>query len=103
MFAVIETGGKQYLVKAGEKLEIEKLVAEAGAQVAFDKVLMVGRTESDVQIGKPYVEGARVTAKVLEQKQGDKVLVYKFKKRKNYRRKRGHRQLLTVVEIVGIE
>ena len=101
MFAVIETGGKQYRVEEGAQLSIEKLDAEVGADVEFDRVLMVANGES-VEIGTPLVEGARVTAKVVEQGRRDKIRVIKFKRRKHYLRRAGHRQNFTAVQIVGI-
>ncbi len=101
MFAIIETGGKQHRVEEGERLAIEKLDAEVGADVEFDRVLMVVNGES-VKIGTPLVDGARVTAKVLEQGRHAKVRVIKFKRRKHYLRRAGHRQEFTAVQIVGI-
>ncbi|MDO5715828.1 MAG: 50S ribosomal protein L21 [Tissierellia bacterium] len=100
MYAVIETGGKQYSVKVGDKLRVEKLNAEEGAQVTFDKVLFVGG--EDVKIGKPYVENAKVEAKVLAQDKAKKVIVYKYKAKKNERKKKGHRQPYTLIEIENI-
>ncbi|MGV3487894.1 MAG: 50S ribosomal protein L21 [Tuberibacillus sp.] len=100
MYAIIETGGKQLKVEEGQTLYIEKLDAEAGETVTFDKVLFIGGDE--VKIGEPLVEGASVTAKVVEQGRGKKIVVYKFKKRKNYRRKQGHRQPFTKVTVEKI-
>ncbi|EGS29962.1 MAG: 50S ribosomal protein L21 [Peptoniphilus sp. oral taxon 375] len=97
MYAVIETGGKQYKVQEGDKLRVEKLDAQVGDTVTFDKVLFLGG--DDVKVGRPYVEGAKVEAKVLEQNKAKKVVVYKFKAKKNYRNKRGHRQPYTFIEI----
>lgn len=97
MYAVIETGGKQYKVQEGDKLRVEKLDAQVGDTVTFDKVLFVGG--DDVKVGRPYVEGAKVEAKVLEQNKAKKVVVFKFKAKKNYRNKRGHRQPYTFIEI----
>ncbi|MSP66968.1 MAG: 50S ribosomal protein L21 [Alphaproteobacteria bacterium] len=102
MFAVIRTGGKQYRVVANDVLEVERLPGEAGAEIAFDEVLMVG-SGAQTTVGTPLVGGARVKAKVLEQMRGPKVIVFKKKRRKNYRRRNGHRQELTVVRITGIE
>src|SRR3989344_1592303 len=96
-FAVIKTGGKQYKVAVGDKLEIEKLDAEAGSEVVFDEVLM---TEN--QIGTPVVSGAKVMAKVLVQGRADKVIVFKFKNKTRYKKKKGHRQPFTKVEILSI-
>ncbi|MEM9191175.1 MAG: 50S ribosomal protein L21 [Myxococcota bacterium] len=100
MYAVIKTGGKQYRVNEGDKLRIEKLGGEVGSPVEFDEVLMLGGDK--VAIGKPTVAGAKVTAKILAQDKGKKIIVFKMKRRKNYRRKYGHRQPYTEVEITGI-
>ena len=102
MFAVIQTGGKQYKVADGDTIIIEKLDAEAGAKVSFDDVLLCGK-DGDVKVGAPLVKGASVSGEVLETRQGDKVIVFKKKRRQTYRRKRGHRQLETVVKITGIK
>lgn len=102
MYAVVETGGKQYRVAAGDKLEIEKLPVEAGQSYTFDKVLMVNN-DGTVQVGAPTVSGASVDASVVEHIKGDKVVAFKFKRRKGYRKKKGHRQNLTVVEIKEIK
>ena len=95
-FAIFQTGGKQYRVQAGDTIKVEKISADKN--VEFDKVLMVGD-----KIGNPYVEGARVIATVVEQKRDDKVLVFKKKRRQNYRRTKGHRQYLTVLKIKEIK
>jgi large subunit ribosomal protein L21 len=97
MYAIIETGGKQYKVEEGQEVYIEKVNAEAGETVTFDKVLMVGG--DNVTVGNPVVEGASVTAKVEKQDRAKKVVVFKFKAKKNYRRKQGHRQPYTKVVI----
>ncbi len=102
MYAVIESGGKQHRVTEGEILQLEKLDAAAGDKVKFDKILMVGEGES-VKVGTPYVEGGQVEAEVLKQGRGSKVNVIKFNRRKNYRRKQGHRQPFTEVKITGIK
>lgn len=102
MFAVIETGGKQCLVEKGLKLEIEKLTEEAGKTVKFDKVLMIGEGKT-VKIGKPYLAGAEVEAKVLEQKKDKKVMTFKKKAKKRYERTIGHRQHVTSIEITDIK
>ena len=102
MFAVIQTGGKQYKVAKDDIIIIEKLDGEAGDKVTFGDVLMNG-TGSDVKVGAPLVKGASVTGEVLEQRKGDNVIVFKKKRRQNYRRKQGHRQLETVVRITGIK
>jgi large subunit ribosomal protein L21 len=97
MYAIIETGGKQYRVQEGDLLFVEKLGVEAGQAVTFDKVLFVGG--EDVKVGKPYVEGATVEAKVEKNGKAKKVVVYKYKAKKDYRRKQGHRQPYTQVTI----
>jgi large subunit ribosomal protein L21 len=102
MYAVIRTGGKQYRVAAGQVVKVERLEGVVGETVAFDQVLMVGDGEGDPQIGAPLLEGAQVTAEVLEQGKAPKIIVFKKKRRKNYRRKRGHRQLQTVLRIRDI-
>lgn len=101
MYAIIETGGKQLKVEKGQKVLVEKLGAEPGSTVTFDKVLLVGG--DDVKVGDPYVQGATVTGKVLENGRGEKITVFKFKRRKNYRRKQGHRQAYTKVAIESIQ
>ncbi|MCD8048952.1 MAG: 50S ribosomal protein L21 [Clostridia bacterium] len=101
MYAVIKTGGKQYQVKVGDVVFIEKIDAEDGAVVTFDEVLLVGG-EDGVKIGTPTVEGAKVEAKVVGQTKGKKVIVFKYKSKKGYRRKSGHRQPYTKVEITAI-
>jgi large subunit ribosomal protein L21 len=101
MFAVINTGGKQYRVSEGTVLRIEKLEAAAGASVDFDQVLVVGAGDQ-VKIGKPYVGGAKVTATVQSHGQGDKVTWFKFRRRKHYQRRGGHRQQYTEIKVTGI-
>ena len=95
-FAIFQTGGKQYSVKTGDVIKVEKL--DADGDVTFDHVLMIGE-----RVGTPTVEGASVIATVVEQKRGDKVLVFKKKRRQNYRRTRGHRQFITVLKIKEIK
>ena len=102
MYAVIKTGGKQYRVAKDDIIKIEKLDAEAGDKVEFKDVLMVGG-EGDAAIGTPLLDGAVVTAEVLEQTRAAKIIVFKKKRRHNYRRKKGHRQHQTVVRITGIK
>jgi len=102
MYAVVATGGKQYRVEAGEILRVEKLAGEVGADVAFEQVLMLTDGET-VHIGQPFVEGASVKGHIVEQGKNKKILVFKFKRRKRYRRKQGHRQLFTAVKIDTIE
>ena len=100
-FAVIRTGGKQYRVTPNSVLKVEKLEADAGSTVTFHDVLMVGG-EAGLTLGAPTVPGASVSATVLEQARGDKIIIFKKKRRQNYRRKRGHRQHLTVLRIGDI-
>lgn len=100
MYAIIETGGKQVKVEQGQEIYIEKLAVEADEVVTFDKVLLVGG--DDVKVGAPFVEGATVTAKVLEQGRGKKLTVFKYKPKKNYSRKLGHRQPFTKIVIESI-
>lgn len=101
MYAIIVTGGKQYKVEAGEAVFIEKLDVEAGEEVTFDKVAAVGKDDGIV-VGAPYVEGATVTAKVEKNGKGKKVTVFTYKSKKNEKRKKGHRQPYTKVEITAI-
>jgi large subunit ribosomal protein L21 len=101
MYAVIQTGGKQYRVSEGDVIDVEKLAADEGADVEFDRVLMVGEGE-DVKLGTPYLDGGKVTATVESQFRGDKIRIIKFKRRKHYRKQQGHRQYLTKVRITGI-
>ena len=98
MYAIIATGGKQYRVSEGDVISIERIPGEKGDSVPFDQVLMVGK-EGDVRIGRPIVEGAKVVGEILAQTQGDKITVFKTKKRKGYRKKTGHRQPLTSLKI----
>ena len=95
-FAIFQTGGKQYRVKTGDVIKVEKL--DADGDVVFDHVLMIGD-----RIGTPTIDGAKVIATVVEQKRNDKVLVFKKKRRQNYRRTRGHRQFITVLKIKEIK
>ena len=101
MYAVIKTGGKQYRVAANDKLIIEKIEGEAGATVEFTEVLMLGG-EGEAKIGKPLIDGAKVTAEVVEQGRAKKVIAFKKRRRKNSRRKKGHRQDLSKVRITEI-
>jgi large subunit ribosomal protein L21 len=102
MFAIVETGSKQYRVAPGDVIQVEKLPVDEGAQVELDRVLCLARDE-DVKVGTPYLEGVKVKAEVLRHGKGRKILVMKYKKRKNYRRKKGHRQLFTELRITDIE
>ena len=101
MYAVIVTGGKQYRVRKGETVRVERLAADEGAKVEFDKVLMLGEGE-DVSVGAPYVSGGKVSAKVKSHGRNRKIKVVKFKRRKNYLRTKGHRQDYTELEITSI-
>ena len=101
MYAVIKTGGKQYRVAAGEKLKIEQIPAEVGAEITLDQILMVGEGES-VKIGAPLVSGAAVKATVLSQGRHDKVRIFKMRRRKHYQKHQGHRQNYTEIRIDGI-
>ena len=101
MCAVIKTGGKQYRVAEGDTLQIEKLAGSAGEAIEFNDVLLVGGGD-EVKVGKPVVTGAGVKAEILSQDKGDKIIVFKMRRRKNYRRKQGHRQLYTRVKIKAI-
>ena len=98
MYAVVATGGKQYKVQEGEVLRIEKLTGEIGSQVAFDQVLMLSDGEN-VKVGQPVLEGVQVKGHIIEQGKHKKILVFKYKRRKRYRRKQGHRQPFTAVKI----
>lgn len=100
-YAVIETGGKQYRVSEGDYLTVERLPVEAGTEITIDRVLMLGG-DGSTRIGTPVVDGATVTATIDEHLRGEKIVVFKFKKRKRYRRKQGHRQELTRLTITGI-
>jgi large subunit ribosomal protein L21 len=102
MYAVVSTGGKQYKVQQGETLRIEKIPGEVGSKVTFDRVLMVADGEN-VRLGQPVLEKAAVLASIVEQDKAKKILVFKYKRRKRYRRKAGHRQPFTAIRIDGIE
>ncbi len=102
MFAVIKTGGKQYKVSPNRVIRVEKLLGEAGAKVEFNEVLMIGEEEKASLIGTPVVKGASVTGEILGQVRADKIIVFKKKRRQNYRRKAGHKQELTQVRIIDI-
>ena len=100
MYAIIATGGKQYRVSEGDVIYIEKIDAEVDSTVSFDVLLM--ENEGDVKVGTPVVEGVKVEGKVVGQGRGEKIIVFKYKAKKNYRRKQGHRQPYTKVEITKI-
>jgi len=102
MFAVIRTGGKQYKVAKDDLIRVEKLVGEPGATLTLDDVLMIGGEGAEPRAGAPIVAGASVTAELVRHTRGDKVIIFKKKRRHNYRRKNGHKQDLTVLRITGI-
>jgi len=101
MYAVIETGGKQYRVAAGDKVKVEKLDAEAGATIDLDRVLMIADGGS-VRVGKPFIEGTSVSAEVAGHGRHDKVKIIKFRRRKHHMKRQGHRQWFTELRILGI-
>jgi large subunit ribosomal protein L21 len=101
MYAVFKTGGKQYRVATGDKLHVEKLPGNVGDSVTFNDVLLLGG-EGDPKIGRPLVSGAKVEAKITAQDRAKKVIIFKLRRRKNYRRKKGHRQPFTALEITGV-
>lgn len=101
MYAIIKTGAKQHKVSEGDVLSVEKLPGEKGAEIVFNEVLMVS-DEADVKIGKPFVEDAKVIGEVVAQTQGPKLIIGKYKKRKGFRKKTGHRQALTSMKIKKI-
>jgi large subunit ribosomal protein L21 len=104
MYAVIQTGGKQYRAEPGKTIQVEKLPGDAGTAVVFDQVLLVSSGDgANVTIGKPTVPGAKVTAQIVAHERGDKLVVFKFRLRKNYVRRNGHRQDLTTVKIAEIQ
>jgi large subunit ribosomal protein L21 len=100
MYAVFKTGGKQYRVEKGDRLRVEKLPGGVGDAITFDEVLLVAGEA--LQLGRPMVGGAKVEAKIVDQALGPKIIVFKFRRRKNYRRKNGHRQPFTALEITNI-
>jgi large subunit ribosomal protein L21 len=102
MYAVVSTGGKQYRVTAGEKLKVEQLVAEVGSEIVLDQVLMVADGDK-IALGTPLLAGAKVNAKVIAHGRGDKVRIFKMRRRKHYRKSQGHRQNFTEIEILGIK
>ena len=101
MYAVVKTGGKQYRVSAGEKLKVEQLTADIGAELVLDQVLLLANGE-DITMGSPLVDGAAVTVKVVSHGRGEKIRIFKMRRRKHYRNTQGHRQNYTEIEIVGI-
>lgn len=101
MYAVVQTGGKQYRVSEGDTIKVEKLIADEGASVELDKVLMVTNGD-DVKIGAPYVDGGKVTATVKSHGRGKKVTIIKFRRRKHHMKRQGHRQWFTELQVTGI-
>ncbi len=101
MYAVIQTGGKQYRVAPGSSLRVEKIEAETGASVELDKVLLVADGD-DIKVGAPYVDGGKVTATVKSHGRASKVKIIKFRRRKHHMKKQGHRQFFTEIEVTGI-
>lgn len=101
MYAIIETGGKQYRVENGDQIAVEKLGVEDGAKVVFDKVLVVG-DGADIKVGAPYVDGVTVEGNAIETGKGKKVIIFKYKAKKDYRKKQGHRQPYTMVKIESL-
>ena len=102
MLAVIKTGGKQYIVTPGQKIKVEKLLQEEGSEVVFDEVLLI-QDNGKIEIGTPFVQGAKVKGKVIKHGKGEKLVVFKFKPKKREQKKKGHRQLFTEVEVIKIQ
>jgi large subunit ribosomal protein L21 len=103
MYAVIETGGKQYRVQPGETVVVETLPGDAGDAVEFNRVLLISADDESVAVGRPAIAGALVTGEIVEQGLGEKLIVYKFKRRKNQRKRNGHRQPYTAVKIQTVQ
>jgi large subunit ribosomal protein L21 len=103
MYAVFSTGGKQHRVQVGTLIDVEKLESPAGEQIAFSEVLAIGDSEGDIQVGKPYLENATVIGEVVAQGKAKKIIVFKSKRRKGYKRKLGHRQRFTRLRITEIQ
>ena len=101
MYAVLKSGGKQYKVEEGQVLRLEKLPGDVGSAIKFDQILMIGDGES-IQVGQPLVDGASVEARIVDQGRGKKIIVFKYKRRKRYRRKQGHRQEFTAIQVDSI-
>ena len=101
MYAVIRTGGKQYRAAVGETIQVEKLEGNVGQTLQIDEVLLLAQDEA-VTVGRPFVAGAKITAEIIAQGRTPKVVIYKFRRRKKYRRKTGHRQMFTSLKITGI-
>ncbi len=103
MFAIVETGGKQYRVSPNEKIIVEKLIGEVGSKVVLDKVLLVKNDQGEISFGSPAVEGASIEAEIIKTFKGDKVIIFKKRRRQNSRRKNGHRQQHTQLKIISIK
>ncbi len=103
MYAVIKTGGKQYRVAIGEKIKIEQILADVGAEVVLDQVLAVSASDGSIRVGTPLVSGATVKASVLTQGKHDKIRIFKMRRRKHYQKRQGHRQKYTELQITEIE
>ena len=103
MYAIFATGGKQYRAQVGDTIYVEKLEGNQGDEVVFDQVLLVNDEQAGSKVGTPLVEGAKVTGVITKQGKGKKIIVFKMKAKKNYRKKQGHRQAYTKVEIKAIE
>lgn len=102
MYAIIETGGKQYRIEEGKEIKVEKLLGEPGSEVVLDKVLAVG-SGSEIKYGQPFVEGAKVSCEIKDHGRARKIVVFKKKRRKDYQKKQGHRQYFTTIKIKAIE
>ena len=102
MYAVVETGGKQYTVKEGDTIRVEKIQGSPGEEVLLDKILLIGGGE-EVRVGNPFLDDAKIRAEITTQRRGRKIVVFKFKRRKNIRKKQGHRQYFTGIRIKAIE
>jgi large subunit ribosomal protein L21 len=102
MYAVVQTGAKQYRVSQGDTLEVERIATEKGAEVVFDQVLLIAEGDK-IQVGTPMLAGAKVTGEVVEHKRGPKLIAFKMRRREGYHRKMGHRQELTVVKVRAIQ
>lgn len=102
MFAVFKSGGKQYKVQENQVLKLEKIEAALGQEIKLDEVMMIGNGEKTIAVGVPFVKGASVTLQIVDQDKDDKVIIFKKRRRKNYRRKNGHRQPISLVKVTSI-
>ncbi len=102
MYAIIQTGGKQYKVSPGDEIKVEKINEDPGTEITLDKILAIS-TDEGLEVGRPYLENKKVKAKVMRHGKNKKIIVFKFKRRKNYKRKKGHRQLYSIIKIEEIE